>query len=135
MSYFDMLPTELKDNIFLSLGFKDIINTREYQSETVIQATKCFRMKYHFMNTDNRKWLQSKGLRLNDYWNSVSYDGYYLEIYRYMMEGEYKNGAFIKNNKWHRNAVKRGKVENNKWLIDGMKKELKTIKENLSKDE
>lgn len=72
MSYFDLIPEEIKDKIFLSLDFEDILTTREYQSEYVKYATQSTSiiLARRNKNLANEKWIQMKyrvyGILYND---------------------------------------------------------------------
>lgn len=65
MSYFDKLPDEIKDKIFLLyLDYNDIKNTREYQSDHVKIVTKYdnFDDANKNKNFKNVDWLIEKGM-------------------------------------------------------------------------
>ena len=69
MSYFDKLPIEIRDRIFLSLPYNDLKNTREYQSIYVKEVTEYGDIDEAEKNGNlkNMKWLIENGYKRKIY--------------------------------------------------------------------
>ena len=92
MAYFNDLPREIKDRIFLSLDFPDMLTTKQWQSIHVRRATQLNMIIIDANNGDLKsiKYLLESGYKLNKR-TFLDQAKYSHEVTAFLLENGYKD--------------------------------------------
>ena len=144
MAYFNDLPREIKDRIFLSLDFTDIFATRQWQSIHVRRATQLNMIIIDAKNGDLKsiKYLLEKRYKLN-LRTFLDEKDKYPEVTAYLSENGYKDTFMeqwvydLLNDPWNGDAfmaaAQVGNLENMRLLIEnGTPWNLTAVNQNIT---